>query len=132
MFATTKFMKTEVLTARPEEPVRNLIGRMGQNKVSGLCVVDEQRRILGVITEYDLLRAFHEDRTDENVARFMSHDVVTVSEEATLEELIALFLEKSLRRVFVAEDGVLQGVISRRDLLFEALCRAQVNALQPG
>lgn len=130
MFAIDNIMKTEVLVAAPEESIRAVISRMGGNKVSGLCMVDEQRRILGVITEYDLLRAFHEDRTDENVGRIMSQDVVTVNTEATLGGLIELFLEKRLRRVFVAEDRVLRGVVSRRDLIFAAQCRRQLTDWQ--
>ena len=132
MFDVENIMKCNVLVASPEETIRIVINRMGENRVSGLCVVDALGYIVGVITEYDLLRAFHESRMDDTVAHNMSPEVVTVPLQTTLEELMELFVEKRLRRVFVAEEGKLQGVVSRRDLLYAAQSRQQLAGFRQG
>ena len=120
-------MKTEVHVATPGDSVPKLVARMGQDKFSGLPVVDEERSILGVISELDLLRAYSDARADEPIGNLMKTDVITVSEDTMLDEIVNLFLTNGIRRVFVVHDGQLRGVISRRDLLFSSQIRKQVS-----
>ena len=127
MFSVEDIMKTDVLVARPHESIRDAINLMGRNRVSGLPVVDDQQNLLGVVTEYDLLKAFHDQQDDATIAEIMSTDVVTAPMQATLDELLELFLTSRLRRVLIALDGKLEGVISRRDLLYAAQSRRQLN-----
>jgi CBS domain-containing protein len=100
---------------------------LGQEKVSGLPVVDEEGQLIGVITEHDLLRAFREDRSDQPVEELMTTKVISVSEDTELDEIVDLFLEKGIRRVFVAEDSELRGVISRRDLVLGSQVAKQAS-----
>ena len=55
--------------------------------VSGLPVVDGQQRLLGVITEYDLLQSIGTLQLNGKVADFMTSDVTTVGEDVPLVEL---------------------------------------------
>ena len=127
MFKAQDIMKTDVHVVRLGDPVRKIVTRMGQEKISGLPVIDEDGRILGVVSELDLLRAYKDDRAEEPIGNLMKTDVITVSEEAMLDEIVNLFLNSGIRRVFVDRKGYLRGVISRRDLLFTSQIRKQLN-----
>jgi CBS domain-containing protein len=122
-----EIMKTVVHTAKPGDSVHDIVILLGQEKISGLPVVDEFGNIVGVITEIDLLRAYKEDRSDQPVDQLMTRDVINVTEDAELNEIVDLFLEKGIRRVFVAKDTELLGVISRRDLVLSSQISKQVT-----
>ena len=127
MFSVENIMKTDVLVVGPHETIRGAINLMGRHKVSGLPVVDDRQHLLGVVTEYDLLKAFHHHQEDATIADIMSTEIITAPMQATLDELLELFLTSRLRRVLIAQDGKLAGVISRRDLLYAAQSRRQLN-----
>lgn len=127
MLNAKSIMKTAVHVAKPGETVGDIVIRLGREKVSGLPVVDEANCIVGVITELDLLRAYKEDQANQPIGSLMKTDVITVSEDAMLDQIVDLFLEKGIRRVFVTQDTELLGVISRRDLVFSSQIRKQVN-----
>ncbi len=122
-----EIMRSAVHVAKPNDTVHDIVIRLGQEKVSGLPVVDEVGSIIGVITEADLLRAYKEDRSGEPVDQLMTKDVISVTEETDLHEIVDLFLEKGIRRVFVAENSELRGVISRRDLVLSSQISKQVS-----
>jgi CBS domain-containing protein len=48
-------MTTEVVTAEPSTPFKELAGRLAQHRISAVPVVDADRRVLGIVTEADLL-----------------------------------------------------------------------------
>jgi CBS domain-containing protein len=115
--------------------------------VSGLPVVDDEGRLVGMITEGDLFRrceigtepnpllrsAGAEPNSDigrqfrkshgEHVADAMTRDVVRVSVDTPLATVAALLELKQIKRVPVMHDGKIIGIVSRADLL-RALVRA--------
>jgi predicted transcriptional regulator len=94
-------------------------------------VIDDDRRVLGVITEYDLLQSIGNLQLTGQVADFMSSNVTTVSEDVPLVELARIFISTRVRRLPVTSDGKLVGVISRRDLIFVGKIRQQLLAELP-
>jgi CBS-domain-containing membrane protein len=114
---------------------------MLEQHVSGLPVVDDGRYLLGLLTEGDLLRRvetgtekrrpgwlnllFGPGQATEDYVRsrgrrvveLMTRDVVTVSEDTQIEDIVELMETRRIRRVPVVRDGRLVGVISRPDLL---------------
>ena len=48
-------MTTEVVTAEPSTPFKEIAGRLAQHRISAVPVVDADRRVLGIVTEADLL-----------------------------------------------------------------------------
>ncbi len=48
-------MTTEVVTAEPSTPFKEIAGRLAQHRISAVPVVDVDRRVLGIVTEADLL-----------------------------------------------------------------------------
>ena len=96
-----------------------------QHRISGLQVVDDERRVVGVITEYDALFLLIESHEPYwpviPVEMLMSTDVETVDEAMGLDELTEHFREKKVRRLPVLRDGRLVGIVSRREVI-RAIC----------
>lgn len=55
-----KIMTKEVITTTPDTPIEDAAHSMADNKIGGLPVVDERNRVVGVITETDIFKAFTE------------------------------------------------------------------------
>jgi CBS domain-containing protein len=132
--ATTvsQIMTTDLVVARPSMPAREAAVRMAERGVSGLPVVDGLGRVVGVISEGDVLpeqRAAHpEDRGARGstapstppgpvVADVMTMPAVSCSPELTVAGAAELMRRTGLRRVVVVgAGGVLLGVVSEDDL----------------
>lgn len=65
-----EIMTKNVMVARPEAKLESAAGIMLDNKIGGLPVVDEQNRVIGIITESDIFKAFlgrHKSRSDMDI-----------------------------------------------------------------
>jgi CBS domain-containing protein len=92
------------------------------NKVSGICVVDDQDRLLGVLSEMDCLKAILVSTYNEygdvgKVGEYMSVDVDYCDLHADLVDVADDMLKKGHRRRPVLEHGKLVGQITCRKLL---------------
>ena len=123
LFTARQIMTTAVVTVGPDTPITEVADVMERCRVSGLPVVDQQQNLLGIISEYDLLQSIVKVRMHGTVGERMSKDIISVDEDASLVELIELFVSTRVRRVPVVTDGKLVGVISRRDLVFAGKVR---------
>jgi CBS domain-containing membrane protein len=89
---------------------------MNQHRVKALPVVDEDRRVIGIVTVYDL---FNLDVADlAPVTSVMTSPVVTVRPDAPVADLVALMTDRDLRHVPVVDaDHHLLGIVTRRELI---------------
>ena len=134
-------MTRDVAVIARHTPVYQAARLMTDRRVSGLVVVDEAGKPVGMVTEGDLLRRVEtgtEDRTPgwltalfapgrlaaqyirshaRIVAAVMTPEVESVREATPIEEVAALMQRKRFRRVPVLRDGRLVGIVSRRDLV---------------
>ena len=108
------------MTVGPKTLVDDVLELMLRHSVSGLPVVDSQQRLLGVISEYDVLSLYNKTRDSydpcEQCDRYMTTHPITISEHATLESAIDLLLTKAIRRLPVVSGETFVGVLSRRDV----------------
>lgn len=114
-------MTTDVVAVAPTTTTRDAARMMFRYRVSGLPVVDADDHVLGIITEGDFL-AMELQRTDEGVApatvgEAMSHSVLSVSPDLEVMEAARYMHAKSVKRVVVAEEGRMVGVLSRFDIV---------------
>jgi CBS domain-containing protein len=134
-------MTSPTITISPGASVRQATRMMLDNHVSGLPVVDEKGRLMGVLSEGDLLRRAeigterHRPKWLEfllgpgrgavdyvhshsrRVTDLMTEDPVAVDEHASLEEVVALMEKNGIKRVPVLRDGAVVGIVTRADLL---------------
>jgi CBS domain-containing protein len=111
-------MIADLLAIRADTTVEEAIRSLLDHRVSGAPVVDQQGRLVGIISEFQLLEAIYRPEVkQEQVRDLMTRDVITVTEEAALSEVANLLLLHRIRRVPVVRDGRLVGIVTRRDLL---------------
>ena len=131
-------MTTDVVTVGPETEVADVARIMLERCVSAIPVADGKRRVLGIVSEGDLIRrakcgadgrrswwlALLAERTAEFIKAYgtrakdlMTRDVITVSEGAPLGEIARTLETHRIKRVPVVRDGRLCGIVSRADVL---------------
>ncbi|MBB3915861.1 CBS domain-containing protein [Rhizobium fabae] len=133
-------MTTTVVTLSPDNGVRHAARLMSDQHVSGIPVVDDGGRLLGVISEGDLIRRTElssgafvlkadmglgpDERANAFVKRcgwrvgdVMTPDPVVIDEDAPLSQVAALMQDRGIKRIPVLRDGKLIGIVSRADLL---------------
>ncbi|WP_374378416.1 CBS domain-containing protein [Dongia sp.] len=134
-------MTPAVVTATPDTTIPELCRLMLQSRISALPVLDSAGKIVGIITEGDLLRRV-ESGTDKKRAAWvelfvsnsqlaaeyvkahgrrakdiMSTHIVAVNESTPLREIADLFERHSIKRVPVVRENRLVGMVSRANLL---------------
>jgi CBS domain-containing protein len=105
-------MTQNVITVAAETPVKQVAQLLMENAVSGVPVVDGNGKILGVVSEADLLA-----KKGELAKDIMSAKIVTVREDASVEEIAALMTAEKIKRVLVVGEKELAGIVSRADIV---------------
>ena len=147
-------MTSPVLTVELDATVQEIARLLIERRVSGVPVLDPGGRIVGIVSEGDLmrrvehadehhrswwLRLFSDATTDatdyvkthgRRAADVMARDVMTVEEDTPLHEIAILLEERRIKRVPVVRDGRLQGIVSRANLL-QGLAASPMAAPSP-
>jgi CBS domain-containing protein len=108
-------MTRKVATIQPEASAQEAAQLLDQRRISGAPVVDADDKIIGIITEADIISKV--DREGLRVSDIMSHNVIAISEETLVSEIAALLTERKIKRVPVVRDGKLVGIVSRADIV---------------
>jgi len=112
-----------LVTFSPEQSITDAIDVILRNKISGAPVLDEQQRLVGILSEKDCLRliidrAYHNQPNQKSaVEDYMTTAVRSVPPTMNVVEAANEFLIAPVRRFPVVDDGILLGQISRRDIL---------------
>ena len=109
-------MSAAPVTARREWPVGRVLELLIEHEISGLPVVDDENRIVGIVSEKDLLALFGAE-APPNVGAVMTRNPTAFAVDAPLVELVDCLMAHDFRRVLVHERGKLVGVVSRSDLM---------------
>jgi len=114
MALTAKDIMTKrVVTVSPSTTVKELTELLAAKKISGVPVVDEQKRVVGIVTEADVL-AHPGAKTVEEI---MTKKVISVAPDTPVEEIAKLLAKKKIKRVPVIDKGKLVGIVSRADIV---------------
>ena len=118
----SEIMTKPVVTTGREGHLLDAIQTMLRFHISGLPVLDEDDRLVGIISEHDIMNfAFSGDAEDTTVAEGMTKDVHAFGPDTSFEEIVNCFAANRIRRVPIVEDGKVVGIISRREILREML-----------
>jgi len=134
-------MTREVVSIPPTMPVSSIARLLAERGISAVPVVAPDGRMLGIVTELDLIRRLssaedrqpgwlnrligNRDRDAERYAQVhgmlaedvMTRNVISVEEDNSAEHIAHLMEERGIRRVPVLRNGRLVGIVSRADLL---------------
>ena len=132
-----EIMTTSVKTASATSSVREIAVLMCFNKISGVPIVDNEKNIIGVISEKDVLHAMYpgvddvmqngsydfealeaeyNDILSSEVGDHMSKNVFTVHPEDPVMKAASIMFLHKIRRIPVADQGILVGIISLGDV----------------
>lgn len=115
-----KDIMNKIVTAAKKKTIgRDLAVKLLSGMYSGLPVVDDAGKVIGVVSEFDLLKILRDGKTLEQVTAedIMTKNPICVSEDTPVEEIINLMTTHNIIRVPVVRNGNLVGVISRCDIL---------------
>ena len=116
------FMSREVLSVAPEDTIGEAAQRMADANV-GSSVVLEHGRLIGILTERDLLRAMAQrvHPSEARVREWMTAEPMAVSESTTADEAARLMVENGFRHLPVVDGDRTLGVVSLRDVMRHGL-----------
>lgn len=145
----TDIMTRDVITVGRDTTVAQAIRLMLDHRVSGLPVLDSDGKVVGILTEGDLLRRIetgterHRPRWLEilmgpgrmateyvrshgrKVDEIMTRDLISAMQDTAIEEIVELMERRHIKRIPILQDEFLVGIVSRADLL-----RAVAQALE--
>ena len=148
-------MRRRVLTVSPDTDIREIAKKLAAYGISAMPVVDEDRRVVGIISEGDLMRrpetgmdrrpswwlrlladpkeqaAQYVKTHGQHAKDVMTHEVITVSEETSSQEIAGILERHRIKRVPVVRDGKLVGIVSRANLLHGMIAQGQTRAPAP-
>ncbi len=110
----------DVVKTGPQEPVVALARALTERRIGAVVVCDESDRMVGIISERDLMRgvAEHDGKvSDLAVAALMTRDVITCAPDDTLPKIMSVMTAKRVRHLPVLDDGRLAGLISIGDVM---------------
>lgn len=112
-------MSTEVQTASKTDSLVDIAEKMMVNNVGSIVVTNNNRNVLGVITEKDILmKVLAKGKNPEKikVSEVMSSPAVTVTPDLSIYTAAKLMEENGFRRLPVTEKGILVGIVTQTDL----------------
>jgi CBS domain-containing protein len=123
----------QVHTAGPQDTLMEAVNKLVTHGIGALAVLDSDSRIVGIITERDILRlsATSAERFDRLlVGDHMTRDLVTANSAAAVEEAMLVMSQRRIRHLPVVEEGNLVGIVSQGDLVKASLEHAQFETRQ--
>ncbi len=136
-----EIMTKEIISISPEISAKDALEALFKNHISGLPVIDNDKKLVGMFTEKEVLRAvlpsyvskvgkFVYEENPKAVKRkmaalgkvkvkeIMRKEVVTTNEDIALCEVARLMLMHSARRIPVVDkNGIVKGIVAREDIV---------------
>jgi CBS-domain-containing membrane protein len=149
-----QIMTPRVTTVQADTPIADAANLMLRKRISGLPVIDTAGRLVGIVSEGDFLRrgeigtrrrrsgwleffvgpgklaSEYVREEGQTVRDVMTPDPVTITEDATIEDVVHLMEQKGIKRVPVLRDGTLIGIVTRANLL-QAVANLARGAVGP-
>ena len=126
---------SSVATAPPEATIADIAAKLKQEKIGALVVSDDGVKVLGIISERDIVRGLADhglDLLEKRADDLMTSEVLTCTPNDTTGDLMAVMTKQRIRHIPVTEDGKLCGIISIGDVVKDRLdeIEREANALR--
>jgi CBS domain-containing protein/anti-sigma regulatory factor (Ser/Thr protein kinase) len=111
-------MSTHVVEISADKKIAHAKELMKIKKISGIPVVDENRRLVGIISIEDIIHALEFNKINDPIRRIMSPNVVTIHRNDSLAAVVEKFENYKYGRFpVVDDDNRVSGIISKEDIL---------------
>ena len=143
MLKAADIMTKDVITVKDETNIEELARLLIDHKISGVPVIDDDNKMIGIVTENDLIKKnkrFHiptivrlfdayflldsgkvEDEIKKMVAttvgEIYTKKVLSISEDTTLEEIATIMAEKHIHLLPVLKDNEVVGIVGKADVV---------------
>jgi CBS domain-containing protein len=105
-------MAREIVTVGSDMLVEDAAKLLAYHNISGMPVEDPDGKVVGIVSEADVI-----GHIGAIVSDVMTETVISVGEEATVEEIATLLAEHRIKRVPVMSNGAIRGMVSRSDIV---------------
>ncbi|SDK28181.1 CBS domain-containing protein [Sediminibacillus albus] len=131
MTTVQEVMTDNVTEAKPSDSLESLAREMDEHDV-GFLPIAEEDKLVGVVTDRDIVRrGLAKDFKSNGVAaeQIMTEKVITALPDMKVEEASRLMQDHQIKRLLVAEDRKIKGVVSLGDLAISNNEQSAENAL---
>ena len=105
-------MTKEIITVSPTTGVKKLAMTLVKNQISGAPVVDKNGKIIGVVSEADIV-----GKKGKDVKAIMSKKVISATEDTPVDAVVKLMTTHKITRLPVMRDDKVIGIVSRADIV---------------
>jgi CBS domain-containing protein len=105
-------MTRDVITVGPTMKIKSLAMTLIKNQISGAPVADKNGKIIGVVSESDIVA-----KKGKDVKSIMSKKVISVGEATPVEQIAQMMTPHHIKRLPVMDDGRVIGIVSRADIV---------------
>ena len=111
MFAKD-IMTRDVITVSPTATIKNLAMTLIKNQISGAPVASRNGKIIGVVSEADIVA-----KKGKDVKTIMSKNIISVTEDTAVEDIAKLMTTHRIKRLPVMRGSEVVGIVSRADIV---------------
>jgi CBS domain-containing protein len=113
----SSIMEEDVITLREGDSIDDVIKMMLLGNLSGFPVVNDESKVVGIVSERDFIGLVANIITGKRVADFMSRDVVSVRPDTKVEDAARVMISNDFRRLPIVHEGVMTGVVTTSDII---------------
>jgi len=113
----SSIMEEDVITLTEDASIQDAIKKMIYENVSGFPIINDDNRVIGMISERDFVSLVANIVTGKRVSDCMSRDVVTVKPDSTVEVVAKVMISNDFRRVPIVHEGVMVDVVTTSDIV---------------
>jgi CBS domain-containing protein len=120
MVTLRDIMVCPVLTTKKNAKVSEAASTMCANNLGSLVVVDDNEKLVGMVTERDMLRKIimtSKNPKQTDVSQIMSSPLVACNPKMDVEDAAKFMLQKDIKRLPVVEEGKLIGIVTFTDIM---------------
>lgn len=111
-------MRKEIITAKIHDNVQKISKILTEKKISNIPVTGEKGKLIGVVSEQDIIRAMESrDFMKMTAKNIMTKHVLSIKENDSLEYVSKVFMEHPFRRLPVTRNKKVVGTVTREDII---------------
>lgn len=132
MYLVKDIMSKNLITVERELPILEAAELLVKHNITGLPVVDKDFKLVGILSEYDVLKVLKGMSPDDKktVDDFMTKNVVAFEEDEIGVRVWEFFIDNpTKRRVPIVSNGKLVGLVSRRDIVHQVVSLLRASKL---